>query len=414
MASSGVRRISGWFQVLLGIRQLVVGRWRWWVAVLVLVGIAVGGCGASRGRSTSIADQPAFRHVSGPPFGVAVTRDGRYAFVDLVSGRVLVYSLAHGAPALVRTIVVPGEAVGCSLSPAGRLLLVADGQGAAVVSIARAERGAAHPVLGILRPPGALHLRATGAIETTTSADGRFVFVSLEYGIPGGAIAVYDLGNDRRPRFGAADYVDSITLGPSVVGSALSTNGKDLYVTSEMAGRSQAVTRPDTGTLRGDGTLSVIDVNRAEHGSAHSVVATVPAGRQPVRVAVSPSGSILWVASRGSNSVLALSARQLLNNPAKALVATVKVGTAPVGLAVFDHGDRILVADSNRFDARGAHSSLTLLNARAALAHKPAVTATLRAGLFPREIAIDQHHNTALVTNFASNQLESVPLAGVG
>jgi DNA-binding beta-propeller fold protein YncE len=396
------------------IRQFVAGRWRWWVAVLVLAGIVVGGCGASRGGSTGIADQPAFRQVAGPPFGVVVTPDGRYAFVDLVSGRVLVYSLAHGTPALVRTIVVPGEAVGCSLSRDGRLLLVADGQGAAVVSVARAEHGAAHPVLGILRPPAALHLRATGAIETTTSADGRDVFVSLEYGNPDGAIAVYDLGNERSPRFGAADYVDSITLGQSVVGSALSTNGKDLYVTSEGASRSQAVTRPDTGTLRGDGTLSVIDVNRAEHGSAHAVVATVPAGRQPVRVAVSPSGSILWVTARGSNSALALSARQLLSNPAKALVATVKVGTAPVGLAVFDHGDRIIVADSNRFDARGAHSSLTLLNARAALAHKPAVTATLRAGLFPREIAIDQHDNTALVTNFASNQLEIVPLHGVG
>jgi hypothetical protein len=51
---------------------------------------------------------------------------------------------------------------------------------------------------------------------------------------------------------------------------------------------------------------------------------------------------------------------------------------------------------------------------RAALAHKPAVTATLRAGLFPREIAIDQRDNTALVTNFASDQLEIVPLHGVG
>jgi DNA-binding beta-propeller fold protein YncE len=225
-----------------------------------------------------------------------------------------------------------------------------------------------------------------------------------------GAVAVYDLGDERRPRFGATDYVGSITLGQSVVGSALSTSGEDLYVTSEGAGRSLAVRGPDAG----DGTLSVIDVSRAEHGSAHAVVATVPAGRQPVRVVVSPSGSIVWLTARASNSVLALSARQLLSNPAKALVATAKVGTTPVGLALFDHGDRIIVADSNRFDTRGARSSLTVLNARAALAHKPAVVATLRAGLFPREIAIDQRGNAALVTNFASNQLEIVPLRGLG
>jgi len=321
-----------------------------------------------------------------------------------------VYSLVHATPTLIRTIAVPGEAVGASLTRDGRLLPVADGQGAAVVSVARAERGAAHPVLGTLRPGPTTHLRAMGAIETTSSADGRYVFVSLEYGNPGGAIAVYDLGTGRFPRLGAADYVGSITLGEAVVGSALSADGRDLYVTSELAGNSLAAGRPGSDALRTDGTLSVIDVNAAEHASVHAVVATVPAERQPVRVAVSPAGSIIWVTSRASNSLLAFSAGRLLTNPTKALLATVKVGTAPVGLALFDHGDRIIVADSDRFNVRGAHAALTIVNAPAALAHKPAVLATVRSGRFPREIAIDQHDQTALVTNFASNQIETIQL----
>jgi DNA-binding beta-propeller fold protein YncE len=154
----------------------------------------------------------------------------------------------------------------------------------------------------------------------------------------------------------------------------------------------------------------VIDVNAAERGSSRAVVSSVLAGSQPVRIAVSPTGSVVWVTARASNSLLAFSAHRLKTDPARALLATVKVGTAPVGLATFDHGSRIIVADSNRFDASGAHAALTIINTRAALAHDPAVIASVPSGLFPREIAIDPRHDIALVANFGSDQLETVRL----
>jgi DNA-binding beta-propeller fold protein YncE len=353
-----------------------------------------------------------YQRVPGAPFGVAITPGGRYAFVVLSdeqggsrrvagpragSGLVLVYSLAHSRPVLVGTIAVPAGAAGCSITEDGRLLLVAEGQGAVVISVSRAERGAADAVLGRLSPPPDEHVGQTGAIETASNTDGRYVFVSLEYGNPGGAVSVYDLGDGSGPRFGRADYVGSIPLGPAVVGSALSPDGRYLYVTSELAD----VTRPHA-----DGTLSVIDLSRAERGAQHAVLASVPAGHQPVRVAVSPSGSTVWVTARADNRVLAFAADRLLSDPTKALQAEVKVGIAPVGLATFDDGNRLLVADSNRFDARGAHAALAVLNARAVLTHKPATIAGPPAGAFPREIAVDEHNQTALVTNFGSSQLD--------
>jgi DNA-binding beta-propeller fold protein YncE len=388
------------------------------VAALTLIGWGANRVGAAvAGGNAAVS----YQRVPGAPFGVAITPDGRYAFVVLSpeqvagpragSGRVLVYSLAHGHPVLVGTIALPGRAAsgvratsgaaGCSITEDGRLLLVAEGQGAVVISVSRAERGAADAVLGRLSPPPDEHVGQTGAIETASSADGRYVFVSLENGNPSGAVSVYDLGDGSGPRFGRADYVGSIPLGPAVVGSALSPDGRYLYVTSELAD----VTRPHA-----DGTLSVIDLSRAEHGAQHAVLASVPAGHQPVRVAVSPSGSTVWVTARADNRVLAFAADRLLSDPTKALQAQVKVGTAPVGLATFDDGNRLLVADSNRFDARGAHAALTVLNAQAALAHKPATIAGPPAGAFPREIAVDEHNQIALVTNFGSSQLETIQL----
>ena len=376
----------------------------------IALGIAVaassatlGGCGSGHSAGAVAGHvTESFQSVPGEPFGVVTTRDGRYAFLDLATGQVLVYSVTGSVPHLVRTIAVPGSAIGSSLTRDGRLLLVANAQGATVISVARAEHGDSNPVLGSLVPSATANLQPNGAIETASSADGRYVFVSLEYGNPDGVIAVYDLGSTLAPRFGASDYVGVIPLGEAVVGSVLSPNGRYLYVTSE-GGASKSH----------DGTLSVINVATAEHDPAKAVVATVPAMLQPVRVALSPDGSVAWVTARASNRLLGFSTSRLLSDPTHALVANVKVGTAPVGVAVFDHGDRVIVADSNRFNQTGAHSALTIVSTTDALAHQSAVISTVRAGGFPREMAVERNDTTVLVSNFASDQLESVSTAGL-
>ena len=138
------------------------------------------------------------------------------------------------------------------------------------------------------------------------------MFVSLEYGARGAVIAVYDLGRSPAPRFGPGDYVGAIPLGQAVVGSALSPDGRYLYVTSELAGKDAAV-----GRIEPDGTLSVINVASAEHNPARAKLATVPAQHEPVRVAVSPDGSVVWVTARASDHLLAFSAAKLLTEPAR-------------------------------------------------------------------------------------------------
>lgn len=390
------------------------------VGALVVM-LVRGSCGSAHSASAASNAVPveSYQHVPGPPFGVVTTRDGRYAFVTLASDRpgarnvtrrtrVLVYSLAGSAPRLLRTIRVLGVALGCSLTADGRLLLVAnDGQGAAVLSVARAESGRRDPVLGTLSPPAKAHLNAGGAIETASSADGRYVFVSLEYGPSGGVVAIYDLGSSSAPRFGQSDYKGAIRLGQAVVGSALAPNGRYLYVTSEIA--NQARTSPSA--IGSDGTLSVINVAIAEHDPAHAVLRTVPALSQPVRVAVSPDGSVVWVTARASDRLLGFSPAKLLTDPGRSLLANVRVGASPVGVAVFGHGNRVIVTNSDRFNQKGAHASLTVVNAKAALAHKPAVIATLMAGQFPGEMAVERNGTVVLVTNFASDQLEAVDVA---
>ena len=374
----------------------------------------------------------------GSPFGVAATPDGRYGFAAVPGGGtggsvidvLRMAKTASGRPVLVRSIPVAGQPLGETITPDGKYLLAADGSGAVVISVARAESGAASAVLGMLAAPGGTGQGAlsASAIEVAASRDGRYAFVTLEYDQ---RAAVFNLADAVSRGFGSADYVGSIPLGQASVGLAVSPDGRWLYATSEVAapaqhpvslrapaGRSEpalsAGQAARAGIVPGEppGTLTLIGLQRAEADPAHSVVATVDAGCQPVRVVTAANGTQIWVTARASDDVLCFAAALLVTDPSHALVAVVRVGEAPVGLTAARDGTLIMVADSNRFSAPGTHADLTVINVADALDGRPAIVGDIPAGLFPRDMTAAPN-GTVLVSNFSSGQLETVDTATI-
>jgi DNA-binding beta-propeller fold protein YncE len=366
----------------------------------------VPGCTTAAASAPGLARVPAtLESVPGSPFGVVVTSDGQWSFISLTSlGSVGVFRIADpAAVSLVSQVHTGGQPFGEALTPDGRYLLVADGgSGAIVISVGRAENGQPDAVLGTLSSFGP----GDGAIEVAVSPDGRFAFVSLE---DSASIAVYNLPQALASGFGAADFVGLIPVGSAPVGMAVSPDGRWLYATSENTDGEPSAGPP---ALAADGTLTVISMARAETDPGASVAGTVVAGCSPVRVITSPDGDVVWVTARGSDRLLGFSAARLRSDPAHSLIASVEVGAAPVGLALADHGQRIVVADSNQSGA-GAASSLAVVGVAAALAGQPALLGYIRAGGFPREMALEPAGGTLLVTNFSSGQLEAVGLAGL-
>jgi DNA-binding beta-propeller fold protein YncE len=179
---------------------------------------------------------------------------------------------------------------------------------------------------------------------------------------------------------------------------AVAPDGRWLYATSEVA----------AGTSGEQGTLSVISLARAETDPAASVVATVPAGCNPVRVITSADGSQVWVTARASDDLLCFSAAALHADPGRALAAVVRVGEAPVGLMLIRAGSLVVVADSNRYNAPGATSDLSVVDVAAALAGRPAVIGNIPAGQFPREMALAPGGRRLLVSNYLSEELEAI------
>jgi DNA-binding beta-propeller fold protein YncE len=354
--------------------------------------LASPGCtDAAVGRAALSRVRTAMTPVPDGPFGVAVTPDGRWAFVADAAGVEVLRTDRSLAPVPVRTIRLPGSPEGATISPDGRYLLVADGSGAVVISVARAEQGQPGAVLGTLTDPAG----GAGGIEVAVSPDGGFAFVTQE---DSQQAAVFNLRLALTRGFGPADYVGAIPLGLAPVGMAVSPDGRWLYATSEAARRN----------ARGQGSLAVISLPRAETDPAASVVTTVAAGCSPVRVVTSADGREVWVTARESDDLLCFSAAALRSDPARALVAVVRVGEAPVGLMLVRNGSRVVVADSNRFNATGANSDLSVVNVAAALAARPAVIGRIPAGQFPREMALVPGGQRLLVSNFASGQVEAV------
>lgn len=345
--------------------------------------------------------------VDGPPFGVVTTPDGKWSFAAL-PGEVSVLSDSGPAahPHVVRNVplfdVGPSTAgelfAGAALTPDGRELLVASGPGAYVLSVAALEAGSANPVLGVLSDGASGE--AASAIEVTVSPDGRYAFISMEYAA---GVAVFDLRAAQASRYSSSGYRGLVRLGQAVVGGAISPDGKWLYATSELAAGGKGST---------PGTLSVIPVAAAEAdpGGVHPI--TVSAGCQPVRVVLCADGSTAWVTARASDALLAFSTDRLRSgDTADALVADVRVGEAPVGVALVDGGRLAVVADSNRFAAPGASSSLSVVDTAAALAGRPALLGTLATGDFPREMSVNPNGSALLVTDYASQEVQAVNLA---
>jgi DNA-binding beta-propeller fold protein YncE len=382
--------------------------------------LATGPVGRTIACSSSEASAPTLGNVKttfvsgmSSPFGVTFSSDGKYVYADSPSSPFGTGSqLTEYAPSpsghLVaeRTGTFPNaQLLGMGRSPDGRYLAAANESGVEIFSISRMEQNGSKPSSW---PVGILSSAGLGAIEVSFSPDGNYLFVTLENSRE---IAVFNFEKAIAQGFGPSDLVGYVPLGLSPVGMALSANGRYLFATSEESPSALANRVPGSNslTLGAEGTLSIIDLHIAEHDPSRSVVSTLWAGCSPVRVAATRTE--VYVAARGSDEIVAFSAPKLLSDPSAAQTGSIRVGESPVGLALVDHNSTVVVSDSNRFEVRGAASNLAVVTDRGGANLR--LVGYVKAGDFPRDMAVSPDGRTLVVSNYASGQVEDVDLAGL-
>src|ERR1039458_2904551 len=350
------------------------------------------------------------------PFAVRPSADGCQVFVSLVgdnnSGKnagIALLKRAEGRTELLRVIPLKSPPTGLALAHDGKLLIAAAGDGPVFLDVGRMASGDSNPVLGSFSD-GA----NSQSIYANVSPGDKLLFISEERAH---SITVIDLQRARSNGYKADAIVGKIPVANAPIALTFSPDGKWLYTTSQVAlpdwhwpkackpeGRDPSTTEISNP----EGAVMVVDVARASTDPAQAVVARVPAGCSPVRMAISPDGARIYVTARNSNAVLAFDTAKLLSDPEHARVATASVGTAPVPIAVVDAGRKVIAGNSDRFGASTALQSLVVLEAAKMEAGTDATLGTIPAGAFPREMALSADGHTLFLANFGSNTLQVI------
>ncbi len=371
----------------------------------------------------------------GAPFAAITTLDGRYVFVSMVitptTGGVAVIRQRKNLATFKRTITTCGSAHGMAMSKDGRYLLVtvqkgtscpSDGvsDGVQFIDVRKAIAGDSKAAMGTVQTD-------PSAIEVAISVDNRtgengVIFVANEFagkkqGDPDTVSAidfkqalVFVSGKSTNP------IVGTIPVDRAPVGLAVSSNGRNLYVTNEIG-----LSGPDSCEIAGlgcppvlnsgpMGTLSVVDIHSG------NVVADIPAGCSPTRVILTNNDKVAWVSARDSDNLLAFDTSEIINDPTNALLSTTPVGIEPDGAQPFSNRSLIAVANTNRFDTcAGAVGTVSILNFDKALnvGGDAATVGTFDAGVFPRQWAKSPDGRLLYLTEFGSNTLAIFPVSSI-
>jgi DNA-binding beta-propeller fold protein YncE len=371
-------------------------------ALLVLAASpALADCGPPISQPVTAPTPPPFL---AHPFGAAISADDCTVYVALANsdqGTVVLLARSGDGLPIAQTLAVPGRLGMAKLTHDGAILVVTTNTGVAFIDTAKFAVGASGALVGAIGGMG-------GAIGLVISNDDHTVFVANE---TKNMISVIDLEKARASGYGPDDVIGEIPTDTAPVGLVVSPDNKLLYSTSEIVANATPATcpRPRGTDLNPQGSLAVIDIDKARSTPATAVLGKIIAGCSPVRVALSPAGDRAYVTARADNVVNVYDAAKLLSDPTNAKIASVPVGIAPVGIAVTADGTRIAVADSDRFGTdKLAPGTVTFIDAAKVADGQGAVLGTVQAGAFPRELSF-LHDGTLTVTNFRSSNLLLFP-----
>ena len=367
----------------------------------------------------------------GEPFQAVPTADGCRVFVSLAGpvepgdprrpprpnappGGVALVDRSTGEPRLIRVVTLEGSPYGMVLTHDEKVLIVAADDRVAFVDVEKLIAGSSDAVLGYLTDAP-----LAGRFYANVTRDDRWLFLSDE---SERAISVVDLARARTSHYAPGAVVGRVATGRAPIALTFSPDEHLLYATSQEAPESfgwPAVCRApgsDTTRFQGrypQGTVMVIDVQRATQSPSTSVIGVVAAGCNPVRLAVSPSGERAYVTARTDNQLLVFDTRRLVSDSAHALMKRIAVGSTPVGVTTFADGKWIAVTNSNRFGASNAPPSMTLIDAARLEEGTDAVRGSIPTGLFPREMSVTRDQRTLLLTNFDSKTLAVIDVSRI-
>jgi YVTN family beta-propeller protein len=252
------------------------------------------------------------RPAEATPFAYVVNEsDGTVSVMDTTTNKV------------VATVTVGGSPTGVAVTPDGKHVYVANNANVLVIDTSN------NTVVGTPITVG------NGPVAVAvTPKNGQYVYVANSN--LSNTVSVIDTATNT--------VVDTINVGGSPAGVAVTQDGKHAYVTAPgyvsviETGANKEVAKVTAGLLAGVAVTPngkyVYVANKPINNvlvidtTTNKVVATVTVGGLPTGVAVTPDGKHVYVANQYTNNV------SVIDTTTNKVVATVMVGAHPPGVAI--------------------------------------------------------------------------------
>jgi len=186
-----------------------------------------------------------------------------------------------------------------------------------------------------------------GPVGIAVSPDGKTAYLALDNSAAGSNLWVIDIASAT-----VSAEIPITVANQAPFALTLSPDGSQAYVVSS------------AGLGGGPGSLQVVTLANQSVGSP------IPVGADPAGVAVTPDGSLLYVANQDDGTV------SVVSTVSDSVTATVPVGQTPFGLAVAPDGSQLWVANAG-------DGTISILDTAS-----NSVVATIPAGSGPGPIAI--------------------------
>lgn len=323
------------------------------------------------------------------PAGIAITPNGRYAYVAnnnnySIAGEDSVSVIDLTTNMVITTIFDPSfnQPYTVTINAAGTIAYVTNSNSTTVTMINIATNTVLGTINGFQGPSGFAIL-----------PNQQFAYVN-NYGVGidsglGTTVNVVNLSTNLI--VGAA-----IPVGQAPAALAVTPNGQFVYVANYVNG--------DTGA----GTVSIIQT------STNTVIDTIDGFSGPFDIVIAPNGQYAYVANFGSNNFEPFGTTvSVINLQTNMVSATVTLGIQPSGIAITPDGNYAYVTNYNTLYAGSGFTNLTPGQGTVNiidLATNTVLSLTIAVDQAPDAVAISPNGQFAYVSNFISNTVNVIAL----
>lgn len=360
-----------------------------------VVGCVALGCSVMLYASLGYAVPPntvvATINVGVTPAGIAVTPDGRFAYVANnnnygIAGQdsVSVLNLANNT--LLTTIFHASfnQPYTVTINAAGTIAYVTNSNSTTITMINIATNTVIGTIGGFDGPSGMV-ITPAGTVAYVNNYGGP---EGLQSG-NGTTVRTVDLTTNMI--FGPA-----ITVGQAPAALAITPDGAFVYVASYVNG------------MPGQGTISVIQT------SNNTVVQTIPNLFGPFGIAITPNGADAYVTNFGSNNFFPFGTTvSVVNLATNDIITTVTCGIQPSGVAITPDGRFAYVSNYDTLYTDTNFSSLVPGQGTVNIidtATNTIIPPIIAVGQSPDSVAIAPNGEFAYVTNYTSNSVSVIAL----